>query len=69
MEKRAVLAGFDGGTITSDAGAVLLRLTDRAIGVIGRFARCFIDARNPDLIEHEVRTLVAQRIFALALWP
>lgn len=67
VEKRAVVAGFDGGTITSDAGALLLGLTDRAIGVIGRFARCFIDARNPDLIEHEVRTLVGQRIFALAL--
>jgi hypothetical protein len=67
VEKRAVVAGFDGGTITSDAGALLLGLTDRAIGLVGRFARGFEDARNRELIEHEVKTLVGQRIFALAL--
>jgi hypothetical protein len=67
VEKRAVLAGFDGGTITSDAGGLLLGLTDRAIGLVGRFAGCFVDARNPDLVEHAVKTLVGQRIFALAL--
>src|SRR5919197_4088926 len=67
VEKRTVVAGFDGGTITSDAGALLLGLTDRAIGLIGRFARCFVDARNPELIEHEVKTLVGQRLFAIAL--
>src|SRR5439155_9271045 len=67
VERRAVVAGFDGGTITSDAGALLLGLTDRAIGLVGRFARCFVDARRPALIEHEVKTLVGQRIFALAL--
>ncbi|BCH21317.1 IS1380 family transposase [Mesorhizobium sp. L-8-3] len=61
------MAGFDGGTITSDAGALLLGLTDRAIGLVGRFARCFVDARNPELIEHEVKTLVGQRVLALAL--
>src|SRR5574341_295778 len=67
VEKRAVVAGFDGGTITSDAGALLLGLTDRAIGLVGRFAGCFVDARNGELIEHEVKTLVGQRIFAIAL--
>ncbi|WP_202332234.1 IS1380 family transposase [Mesorhizobium sp. L-8-3] len=67
VERRAVVAGFDGGTITSDAGALLLGLTDRAIGLVGRFARCFVDARNPELIEHEVKTLVGQRVLALAL--
>ena len=67
VERRAFVAGFDGGRITSDAGGLLLGLTERAIGLVGRFARCFVDARNPDLIEHEVRTLVGQRILALAL--
>jgi hypothetical protein len=67
VEKRAVVAGFDGGTITSDAGALLLGLTDRAIGLVGRFARCFVDVRNAALIEHAVTTLVGQRIFAIAL--
>ena len=67
VEKRAVVAGFDGGTITSDGGALLLGLAERAIGLVGRFAGCFMDARNPGLIEHEVKTLVGQRIFAIAL--
>jgi Transposase DDE domain group 1 len=67
VERRCVAAGFDGGTITSDAGALLLGLTDRAIGLVERFAACFVDARNPALIEHEVKTLVGQRILALAL--
>jgi hypothetical protein len=67
VEKHAVVAGFDGGTITSDAGALLLGLTDRAIGLVGRFARCFVDVRNAALIEHAVKTLVGQRIFAIAL--
>jgi Transposase DDE domain group 1 len=64
---RAVVAAFDGGKMTSDAGALLLGATDWAIGLVKRFAECFIDSRAPDLIEHEVRTLVGQRVFALAL--
>ena len=67
VERRTVVAGFDGGAITSDAGALLLRATDRAIGLIGRFAECFIDRRRPELVEHLVRTLVGQRVFGIAL--
>jgi hypothetical protein len=64
---REVVAAFDGGAITSDAGALLLGATDRAIGLVERFAGCFRDGRAAELIEHEVKTLVGQRIFALAL--
>jgi hypothetical protein len=67
VEGRAVLASFDGGAITSDAGALLLGATDRAIGLVDRFAACFQDARSAALVEHEVRTLVGQRVFGLAL--
>jgi len=67
VEGRAVIAGFDGGAITSDAGALLLGATDRAIGLLGRFAECFMDRRCPELVEHAVRTLVGQRVFAIAL--
>jgi hypothetical protein len=62
-----VVAGFDGGRMTSDAGALLLGTTDRAIGLVERFAACFIDGRSLELIEHEVKTLVGQRIFGIAL--
>ena len=61
------MAAFDGGKITSDAGALLLGASDRAIGLIERFAGCFIDNRLPDLVEHRVATLVGQRIFGIAL--
>jgi hypothetical protein len=64
---RRVEASFDGGSMTSDAGALLLGSTDRAIGLIDRFAQCFKDHRNAALIEHRVRTLVGQRVLGLAL--
>jgi hypothetical protein len=67
VEGRAVVASFDGGAITSDAGALLLGATDRALGLVDRFASCFRDARAAELIEHEVRTLVGQRVFGIAL--
>jgi len=67
VEGRRVEACFDGGSITSDAGGLLLGSTDRAIGLIDRFAQCFEDRRDADLIEHRVRTLIGQRVFALAL--
>jgi hypothetical protein len=62
-----VVAAFDGGTVSSDAGALLLGRVDEAIGLIDRLARCFIDERNPDQIEHTVRTLIGQRVFGIAL--
>ena len=67
VDRRAVVAGFDGGAITSDAGALLLGATDRAIGLVDRFAGCFIDRRRPELVEHRVATLVGQRVFGIAL--
>jgi len=67
VERRAVVAGFDGGAITSDAGALLLGATDGAIRLIERFAACFIDRRKAELIEHFVPTLIAQRVFGIAL--
>ncbi len=67
VERRPVVASFDGGSITTDAGGLLLGATDRTIGLIDRFAGCFVDRRNPALIEHEVRTLVGQRVYGLAL--
>jgi hypothetical protein len=62
-----VVANFDGGAITSDAGGLLLKHTDRALRLVERFADCFVDKRQPALIEHSVATLVGQRIYGLAL--
>ena len=67
VERWAVEAAFDAGLVTSDAGALLLGATDRAIDLVDRFADCFRDRRRPDLIEHTVATLVRQRVFGIAL--
>jgi hypothetical protein len=67
VEGREVVAAFDGGAITSDAGALLLGATDRVIRLMDRFASCFHDERRQDLIEHEIVTLVGQRVFGIAL--
>jgi hypothetical protein len=64
---REVVADFDGGEITSDAGALLLGRTDAVIGLIDRLAGCFKDSRDADLVEHSVRTLVLQRVAGIAL--
>ena len=67
VEGRRVEARFDGGEITSDAGALLLGRLDRDLGLLGRFAECFRDRRDPVLREHEVETLVGQRVIGIAL--
>jgi hypothetical protein len=67
VEGHEVVAAFDGGNITSDAGGLLLGATDRAIRLVDRFAACFQDSRRQEFIEHEVATLVGQRIFGIAL--
>src|SRR5699024_7768198 len=67
LGRREVVGRFDGGRITSDGGGLLLREVDQRIGLIDRLARCFVDHRNPNSIEHPVRDLVAQRTYGLAL--
>ncbi len=64
---RRIEAAFDGGSITSDAGGLLLREVELGTRLIQRFAACFTDHRNPDLIEHTVEELIAQRVYAIAL--
>ena len=64
---REVTARFDGGTITSDAGGLLLREVEAKTGLLADLARCFDDFRDPELIEHSVEELIKQRVFALAL--
>src|SRR3954470_17627530 len=64
---RELVAAFDGGRVTSDAGALLLGATDRAIRLVDRFAACLRDGRYPAFVTHRVRSLVGQRIFGLAL--
>jgi hypothetical protein len=67
VEGRQVAAAFDGGAVTSDAGALLLGATDKAIGLIERLATCFCDERRADMVEHPLPALIGQRVIAIAL--
>ena len=64
---REIVARFDGGTISSDGGALLLRQTDKRLNLLPRLAECFLDGRNPDLVEHSILEMLSQRVYALAL--
>ena len=61
VDGRAVIASFDGGRITSEAGALLLGATDKVIGLTRRLAACFRDDRDPAFVEHTLET-VSQKI-------
>ena len=67
VDGRSVVADFEGGAITSNAGGLLLGATDRTIGLVERFAACFTDGRAAERVVHEVATLVGQRIVGIAL--
>lgn len=67
LGRRQVVGGFDGGTITSDAGALLLRELEQATGLLKSFAECFVDHRDPSRVKHGLYELIAQRLYALAL--
>src|SRR5262245_13931364 len=67
LAQRDVVARFDGGLVSSDAGGLLLREVEAKFRFIEQFARCFTDHRDPDLIEHAVVDLLKQRIFGLCL--
>jgi hypothetical protein len=67
LTRRTVVASFDGGTLSSDGGVLLLAEVDRRLGLLEQFAACFKDHRNPDLVEHSLEELVRQRVFGLAL--
>jgi hypothetical protein len=64
---REVVARFDGGQVTSDAGGLLLREVEAKFHFIEKFSRCFTDHRDPDRVEHTVVELLKQRIFGLCL--
>jgi hypothetical protein len=66
LGRRQVVARFDGGRLTSDAGVLLLREVAERTGLLRQFAACFTDHRAPALIEHTVEELVSQRVMALA---
>jgi hypothetical protein len=64
---REIVARFDGGTISSDGGAFLLRQTDQRLNLLPRLADCFLDGRNQEQVEHSLLEMLWQRVYGLAL--
>src|SRR6266496_3756648 len=62
---RGIVARFDGGTISSDGGAVLLRQTDQRLDLLPRLAQCFLDGREQDRVQHSVQEMISQRVYGL----
>jgi hypothetical protein len=67
VEGRPVVAEFDGGALTSDAGGLLLGAADRTLDLVRRLSECFRDARDQRFVEHSVATMIGQRVFGIAL--
>lgn len=67
LHSRDIIAKFDGGNITSDSGAFLLREVEQRTHILKRLSYCFRDHRNPKLIEHTVEALIKQRVFGIAM--
>src|ERR1700683_2567715 len=65
--KREIVARFDGGTISSDGGAFLLRQTDQRLNLLPRLAECFLDGRHQEQVKHSILEMLSQRIYGLAL--
>lgn len=67
LGKREVIGRFDGGKISTDGGGILLREVEKRTWILKRFAECFVDYRDPQLIEHSTESLIKQRTFGMAL--
>ena len=67
LGNRKVVGEFDGGTLTSDAGALLVRELDVRHGILDLLADCFTDGRHGSYLEHSVRQMVAQRVYGICL--
>lgn len=67
LNQRKVIAKFDGGNITSDAGVLLLREVEKRTGLIAGLAQCFSDYRDARWVEHTLEELLGQRLFGMCL--
>ena len=65
--KREIVAQFDGGTISSDGGVLLLRQTEKRLNLLARLAECFLDGRDQAQVEHSIEEMLSQRVYGLAL--
>ena len=66
LKGKNIIANFEGGKITSDAGIVLMAELDKKLKITARFAECFQDYRHPSYVDYSVHQLLAQRVYGIA---
>jgi hypothetical protein len=66
VAKKAVVAAFDGGQITSDGGVLLLAAVERDLGIADMLASVIYDPRNPAYVTHSVSDIFRARMLAIA---
>ena len=67
LSRKKIIADFNGGHLTSDGGALLLREVDQRTGLIDALANCITDSRDPAKIRHDLKTMLGQRVYGIAL--
>ncbi len=67
LQGKQIIANFEGGRITSDAGIVLMAELDKKLGLTARFAKCFRDYRHSSYVDYSVYELLAQRVYGIVL--
>jgi len=65
LDRRPIVAEFNGGEISSDVGLLLIRQLDQHYGLSQQIAACFTDHRDPSRVEHSIEEMVAQRLYGL----
>ena len=64
LKRRKILAVFDGGSITSDGGILLLRQVEQKIKLLKRVADVIPDNRKQEKVTHDILTMLKQRVLA-----
>lgn len=67
FDRRKIEAGFSGGDVSGDGGVMVLRQTDRRLGLVRALDKVIADPRDPDLVTHRQIDLLRQRIYGIAL--
>ena len=66
VPKHNVIASFDGGDLTSDAGMLLLTLADEKVGLLSSLSKCITDRRQRGKVQHRVEELLKARVYSIA---
>jgi len=67
VKRLRVVSSFEGGDVTSDGGGLFLRMVEKKLNLLRPIAKEFKDARDQSKVEHDIFTMLQQRVFCQAL--